>query len=433
MEVGSFLSKTISMLRPKIFAGLLGCIVSFPAYAQSPAPPPSAPALPVIPDKTFSVTDYGAVGDCTTMNTAALQKAIDAVSQAGGGTLTVPAGKFLTGPLTLASSMNLQLAKDAVLLISNDMATYPSENSRCQNCVSANDAHDIEISGEGTIDGQGAVWWKAFRANNAMTHRPYMVSLSHCTRVEVTGVTLTNSPMFHLVPGRCTDVTIKGVTIIAPPDSPNTDGIDPSGSNYLIDGCTIDTGDDNIAVKPASTEKDQNYTITNCKFLRGHGMSLGSGSDGGIENMTVSNCTFDGTTSGIRIKTGRGKGGLVRNITYDHLTMTKVKIPVNIADYYPKPPSTPTEDPAQAVTPLTPTFAAITISNVTSTGSPSAGLIWGLPEMPITGITFNNVHISAAKGLTVVHAHDIHFSNSDITVESGDKLILSDAEATGLN
>jgi polygalacturonase len=329
--------------------------------------------------------------------------------------------------------MNLQLAKDAVLLFSNNMAAYPTGTKGYPNFLSATDAHDLEISGEGTIDGQGAVWWKTFRANNAMPHRPYMVALSRCTRVEVTGIMLTNSPSFHLVPGHCTDVTIKDVTISAPADSPNTDGIDPSGSNFLIDGCTIDTGDDNIAVKPAGMEKDQNFTITNCTFLRGHGMSLGSGSNGGMENITVTNCTFKGTTSGIRIKTGRQKGGLIQNITYDHLTMTGVKIPINITDYYPKPPSSPTEDAAQPVTPLTPTFAAITISNLTSTGSPSAGIIWGLPEAPITGITFTNVHISATKGMTVVHAHDINFTDSDITVASGDKLILSDATTTGLN
>jgi polygalacturonase len=299
--------------------------------------------------------------------------------------------------------------------------------------LSANEGHDIEICGEGTIDGQGAVWWQNFRAKHEQHHRPFLVTFSHCMRVEITGIKLTNSPMFHLAPGRCTDVTIKGVTILAPADSPNTDGIDPSGSNYLIEGCTIDTGDDNIAVKPVGTIKDQNFTIRDCHFLHGHGMSIGSGSKGGVENMTVGGCTFDGTTAGIRIKTARDKGGLVQNIIYEDLTMTGVKDPVMITDYYPKPPSTPTEDPAQPITPQTPTFAAITIRNVTSTGSPSAGTIWGLPEMPISGITFTNVHISAAKGMTIVHARGLHFSGSGITVESGEKLILSDAEASGLN
>jgi polygalacturonase len=149
--------------------------------------------------------------------------------------------------------------------------------------------------------------------------------------------------------------------------------------------------------------------------------------------MRVANCTFDGTTAGIRIKTARGRGGLVQNVIYDHLTMTGVKNPVEIVDYYPKQPKTPTEDAAQPVTPLTPKFAAITISNLTSTGSPDAGTIWGLPEMPISGITFTNVRISAEQGMTIVHARDIHFSGSDITVETGEKLIESDAAATGLN
>ena len=391
------------------------------------------PALPVIPEKTYSVVDFGAIGDGKTLNTAALQKALNAVSQAGGGTLVVPPGQFLTGPLTLTSSLNLQLAKGAVLLISDDLATYPADAKGYQTCLTAADAHDLEISGEGTIDGQGAAWWKAFEANKAMPHRPYLIRFDHCTRVKVTDVTLRNSPMFHLVPSRCTDVTIQHVTILAPATAQNTDGIDPSGTNFLIEGCTIDTGDDNIAVKPGGTEKNQNFTITRCDFRHGHGMSIGSGSNGGLENMKVTNCTFEGTAVGIRIKTARERGGLVENVIYDHLTMTGVKSPVEITDYYPKLPKTPTEDPAQPVTPLTPSFAAITISNVTSTGSPSAGTIWGLPEQPISGITFTNVHISAAQGMKIIHARDIHFDGSDITVGSGEKLIQSDAETTGFN
>ena len=419
-----------SMIHPRILAGLLVLHLSISAHAQSTTPP----ALPVIPDKTFSVADYGAVGDGKTLNTAALQKAIEAVTQAGGGTLTIPAGRFLTGPLTLASSINLQLAKDAVLLFSDDITTFPSSNKRYQNCLSVGDAHDLEISGEGTIDGQGAAWWKAYRADANMMHRPMMVTFTHCSRILVTGVHLTNSPMFHLVPGHCTDVTIKDIVITAPADSVNTDGIDPSGSNYLIDGCTIDTGDDNIAIKPGETEKDHDYLIAHCHFLHGHGMSIGSGTAGGIENLTVTDCSFDGTTSGIRIKTSRGRGGLAQNLTYQNLTMKGVKNPILLTDYYPKSPATPDEDPAQPVTPLTPAFANITISNLTSTDSPTAGTIWGLPEMPISGLTFTNVHLTAEKGMKIVHAKGIRFSDSDITVvSSGEKLILSDAEVNGLN
>src|SRR5208283_6113252 len=116
-------------------------------------------------------------------------------------------------------------------------------------------------------------------------------------RVRIRGVTLSNSPMFHLVPQNCMNVTIQGITIKSPADAPNTDGIDTSGWNYLIADCTIDVGDDNIAIKPTGsrTPGSKNFAIKNCTFLHGHGCSVGSGTAGGIENLTVSDCTFSQT------------------------------------------------------------------------------------------------------------------------------------------
>ena len=132
-------------------------------------------------------------------------------------------------PLQLASEINLHLAKDAVILIDDNLDKYPVTGGRYQDSVGVRGGHDIAITGEGTIDGQGEAWWKASRANQQMMHRPYMVRLQDCSRVLVEGVTLTNSPMFHLVPDNCTDVTIRGMTIKSPSGAPNTDGIDPSG------------------------------------------------------------------------------------------------------------------------------------------------------------------------------------------------------------
>ncbi|MGD0017136.1 MAG: glycoside hydrolase family 28 protein [Verrucomicrobiia bacterium] len=353
-----------------------------------------SPALPVIPTNTFNVIQYGAVGDGKTMNTAAIQKTIDAVSAAGGGIVLIPEGKFLTGPFKLASRINLHLDSGAFILISDDMKHYPMTSERYQDCITVAAAHDIEISGQGTIDGQGKAWWTAFRANKSMTHRPYMIKLSNCSRVYVHGVTLVNSPMFHLVPQDCTDVTIRGITIKATIPSPNTDGIDPSGWNYLITDCMIDTGDDNIAVKPGHSFSpgNKNYTITNCKFLHGHGMSIGSATDGGIENLRVSNCFFDSTDAGIRIKTLRGRGGLLQNLTYENLTMKAVKYPIRIIDYYPErtAPKDPSTEKAEPVTDSTPINKNITIRNVTATDCPTAGTIWGLPEAPITDVTLSN-------------------------------------------
>jgi polygalacturonase len=392
--------------------------------------------LPTIPHATFNVTNYGAIGDGKTMNTSAIQKTIDTASAGGGGTVLIPAGKFLTGPFTLASSINLHLVKNATILISDDLANYPSAKGRYQDSITAGGAQDLEISGEGTIDGQGNAWWTAFRADKSMTHRPNMIKLSNCTRVRVHGVTLGNSPMFHLVPQNCTDVTIQGITIQAPANAPNTDGIDPSGWNFLITDCTIDTGDDNIAIKPANgrTPGNKNYTVKNCTFRHGHGCSVGSGTAGGIEDLKVSACTFNQTDSGIRIKTLRGNGGLLQNCTFENLRMTAVKNPIYIIDWYPErnAPKDPSTEKPEPVTDRTPLNKNIIIRNVTAADCPTAGTIRGLPEAPITGVTLSNVNISAKTGMKIYHAKGIKFVGSKITVESGKPLTAFDAEITGL-
>lgn len=397
--------------------------------------------LPVIPSAVFNITNYGAVGDGKTMNTAAIQKTIEACSAAGGGTVLVPAGNFLFGPIVLASSINLHLDKGATLLISDDMANYPISAKRYQDCITVSDAHDIEISGDGVIDGQGLAWWTAFIADlkaekHTMPHRPYMTKILNCTRVRFSGVTLQNSPMFHLVTQGCTDVTIQNVTIKAPANAANTDGMDPSGWNYLITDCHVDTGDDDIAIKPTGGRApgDKNFMVKNCTFLHGHGMSVGGGTFNGLENLTVSNCTFNGTDAGIRIKTVRGNGGLLQNATYENLTMKNVRNPIYINDYYPErnAPKDPATEKAEPVTDRTPINKDIMIRDVTITDCPNAGTIRGLPEMPITDLTFSNVTISAQTGMKIYHARNVRFIDSKITVEKGRDLTTYDAEVTGL-
>jgi polygalacturonase len=398
--------------------------------------PVEAPPLPVIPRATFDIARYGAIGDGKTINTTAIQKTIDAAAAAGGGTVQVPNGKFLTGPFTLASRINLHLERDAVILTGDDLAQYPVVGNRYQDSITVSDAQDIEISGRGVIDGQGAAWWAAFRANPAMTHRPYLIKISNCTRVLVTGVTLKNSPMFHLVPQNCTDVTIRGIHIYAPSNAPNTDGIDPSGWNFLISDCAIDTGDDNIAVKPvaARVPGNKNFLIQDCAFGHGHGCSIGSGTVGGIEDLTVRHCTFDQTDAGIRIKSGRDRGGLLQNVTYENLKMTAVKNPIYIIDFYPEraAPRDPATEKPEPVTKRTPINKNIVIRNVTATDCPTAGTIRGLPEMPIDGVTLLNVKLSAETGLKIYHARGVRFEDSKITVKKGAPLITYDAQVTGL-
>lgn len=396
-----------------------------------------APALPSIPTKVFSITDHGAIGDGKTLCTEAIQKTISAAAAAGGGVVQVPAGKFLTMPFSLTNKIDLHLERGATLLLSEDLKNYPQARNRYTDGITASGVSDIAITGEGTIDGNGQAFWSAFEANKNMTHRPYLIKLSDCTRLLVKGVKIVNSPMFHLVPQNCTDVTIQGITIQSPGTAHNTDGIDPSGWNFLISDCTIDCGDDNIAIKPASGSRkpgDKNFLVQNCQFLHGHGMSVGSGTAGGLDNLTVKNCSFDQTDSGIRIKTLRGNGGLLQNALYENLTMNAVKNPIYIIDWYPErtAPKDPSTEKPEPINDRTPLNQNITIRNVTATNCPTAGTIRGLPEAPVSNVTFSNVTISATTGMKITFAKSIKFQNSKIQVQKGPRITTFSAEVSGM-
>ncbi len=229
------------------------------AAAQATLPSDFSVAQPSIPDHSFNITDFGAVADGKTLCTNAFHKAVSACEKAGGGTVVVPAGIFFTGPFDLDSNINLHLEAGSVIQFSDRVADTKVADAGFDNDISARDCHDVAVTGSGTIDGNGAYFWRNFvePKNNPfdapwIPHRPRLISLNRCTRVLVQGVTLTNSPMFHLVPSQCRDVTIDGVQIKSPSNSPNTDGIDPSGIGFVITRCTFDTGDDDIAVKGRS-------------------------------------------------------------------------------------------------------------------------------------------------------------------------------------
>ena len=228
---------------------LAGCATSTPPGAASspnpvaaePAvPEPAPPAQPVIPNHSFSLLDFDAVADGRTPNTAAFQQAVAAVAKAGGGTLEVPAGRWYTLPFDLCSGMNLHLAAGATIQFSPHPEDYQTGgNGRFRPLLLTRNAHDVMISGSGTIDGNGQAWWPEafrFKAEANARHdrsntspRPRMVVFDHCQRVRVEGVTLRNSPVFNLVPTVCQDVTIEDVKIFNPYlQAPNTDGIDPS-------------------------------------------------------------------------------------------------------------------------------------------------------------------------------------------------------------
>ncbi|HEY1793837.1 MAG TPA: glycoside hydrolase family 28 protein [Opitutaceae bacterium] len=406
------------------------------AAASCPAADVS-PARPQIPSRTFNLRDFGAAGDGRTSDTPAFEKAIGAVDRAGGGTLTVPAGTYFTGPFDLCSSIDLHLEKGATLLFSQKFDDYRLSSKKYRPMIGGSGLHDVAISGEGVIDGQGQPWWVLERKAktdarrrglpDAEIGRPRMIQLTSCERLLFSGITLQNSPMFHLVPSKSTDVTVYGISIKSPADSPNTDGIDPSAcKRVLIEHCRVDTGDDCVAVKGGSGP-DEDILVTDCTFLHGHGCSIGSDTLAGVRNMTVRRCTFDGTSAGVRLKSRRGRGGMVENVTYSDLQMRNVGQAIVISSFYYGLPRPGEHVDAEAAGPETPAWRNITIKNIVAkSGTRDAGLIIGLPEMPARGILLENVTIDAPIGLRIAYADGVTLRNVKVNADSGRGLLVED-------
>ena len=388
---------------------------------------------------TCNPRDFGAKADGTTKDTAAIQKAIDACAAKGGGTVRLTAGTYLSAPIVLKSNITLQLDEGATLLGSPDHADYPAKIEfrlpAVQGLVSATNAENVAITGEGTIDGNGESWWQMARTVHdagimGNSHpRPRLVVFDHCKHVRVQGVTIQNSPFWQLVPYYCDDVLIRNVRILAPYPSPNTDAVDPfSSSNVTIDHLYADTGDDDIAIKsgaidsPGGDDPSRDIVISDCTFLHGHGLSIGSEIAGGARNILAERIHFDGTDNGIRVKANRDRGNDVSNLVFRDIDMKNVKNPLVISEYYPRIlPSESAVEPAP-VTRLTPHFHNIVIQNVTATGAAMAGAIVGLPEAPVTNIVLENVNLSGEKGLSIGYAN-VTGQNVKIEAAQGDAII----------
>ena len=178
----------------------------------------------------------------------------------------------------------------------------------------------------GLVDGRGQQWWEEYK--KFCIERPKLLVLDDSRSVSVRDIHLKDSPMFHIVPDNSENILIENVVITAPPNSPNTDGIDPSSSQHVvIRNCTIATGDDNVAVKPGC----EDVLVENCLFQSGHGCSIGSINSTGVRSVVMRNITF---VNGARIKTWQGGSGLVENISYIDLKMTDVCLPIKINMYY---------------------------------------------------------------------------------------------------
>ncbi|MCR4950072.1 MAG: glycoside hydrolase family 28 protein [Solobacterium sp.] len=375
-----------------------------------------------------SVRDFGARGDGKHEDTAAIQAAINMLPD--GGRLVFPAGTYLTFPLSLRSHITIELEKDAVLLGSTERERYPIipgvangipfagfegiEEDSYQSLLFGAYVSDIAVVGQGKIDGNGqnGDWWKEFR--NFPAKRPRDIFLNRCEDITLHGITVCNSPSWHIHPYFSNRVSILNCLVSAPKISPNTDAIDPESCKDVdIIGCRFSVGDDCIAVKSGKIDMArkykvpaENHTIRNCLMEFGHGaLTLGSELSAGIKNVSVTQCLFRETDRGLRIKTrrGRGKDSIITEVLFDNILMDRVKTPIVINMWYNcVDPDAHSEyvwsREALPVDDRTPHLGHFRFRNMVCTGTEAAACyIDGLPESPIEKVELENIQFTYAE------------------------------------
>lgn len=406
----------------------------------------TAVALPQLPAitaaNTFNITSYGA-STSSADNTKAIQNALDAVPSTGG-MVVIPAGTWLCGALQIKSKTIFHLAKNCTLL-QQPYGTFP--NNKTNFIREKKNATDIVIEGEdketSIIDGQGEAWWRALD-NGTSLNRGALIRFNSGSRFLVRNLTCKNAPAQNITLGNksaasnssyALNATVHDVFIYAPASelsktgsvypSHNTDGI-PIWDPYVnIYNCEINNGDDNVVCDSYS----QYIHVWNCKFGTGHGASVGSFTKN-IKHVWFDNITMNGTTAGVRLKTGIESNGSLRgggeeDFRFTNFTMTKVKNPFSMDCYYDKKYNAdPAVDKANAreLDGTTPTYNGILLQNIKTTDVCSGNAIFliGRPESHIKNVTLDNVQINAKKGIDIRFVDNLVFKNgSKITVSSG--------------
>ena len=426
-------------------------------------------AHPIHRSKRYVITDFGAVGDGKTLNTKAIQAAIDeCASTKKGGVLVVPKGTFLSGAIFLKQGVNLLLEKDGVLKGTTNPDDYPQVQTRWEGTeemwtsafVNAFDVTGLIISGEGTIDGSGEDWLQSRRPPasaagdaaaaalapaappppSALTTgprqqrgRPRLVAIQNAKDVLITGVNLHNQAVWCLFFLYSQNVEVDGIKITAEHNIPSADGMDIDSSRHVhVNRVFIDTNDDCISIKSGKdadglrvNRPAEDILVENSHFGNGgSGVDMGSETSGGIRNVVVQNSVMDsGNSSPIRFKSAPSRGGVVENITYRNLTMHGVRQAIDMEMDWknramlrqPVPP------PANPL----PVFRNVKIINV-SGDAQSAGVMEGLAGSPIQDITFQNCKIIADKGLVISHARNLDLTGLTLEVKQGEAITKTD-------
>lgn len=418
-------------------------------------------SCPTIPSNEINIKDVGGVGDGLTLNTEAFTKGISKLNKLGGGKLVIPEGVWLTGPISMKDNIELHLDKNALIIFSPDKKLYVNPEAkpgdRVYACIRASKRKNIAITGEGIIDGNGEYWrpvkrnkvsdveWNTFKkviggveksngtlfypwdtknpeANIAETPeaqekmRNDIIRFTDCENVLIEGVTVQNSPKFHVHPLNCKNVIVDGVTVRCPWNAQNGDAIDFSDINIgLIANCVVDAGDDGLCMKSNTTKPKspangcEDIIIQDNTVFHAHGgFVLGSETISGMRRIIVRHNRFAGTDTGLRFKSGIPRGGKTEQLYISDIMMTDIKDEVIVfqCDYVDRPAgSDPNAIPTytEKQKKLAPEFQDIHISNIVCYGA-------------TTGISASGI-----LGLNSVH--DINISNSTIVYTKTDKKI----------
>ena len=404
-----------------------------------------------ITDNTVSIADFGGVGDGVALNTEAFRKAISALTKKGGGRLVVPQGVWLTGPIVLKDNIDLHIERNAIVLFSPDKSLFvdaEGKSSRCDPGIKASKRKNIAITGEGIIDGNGAQWrpvkrskvsdteWKRFaaiggveRQNGALWYpwdvkagykniadtpenqeksRQDLIRLTDCENILIEGVTVQNSPRFHVHPCNSKNIIIDGITVRCPWNAQNGDAIDLSDCHQaLIVNSVVDAGDDGICMKSGKAKATalvngcEDILIEDNTVFHAHGgFVIGSEDITGMKRIVVRRCRFSGTDTGLRFKSGIGRGGKTEDIHISDIVMNDITDEAIVfqCDYVDRPAGSEGKKAKTSGSEFVPEFTDIHISNVVCRGAKTA------------------IKAKGIEGMNCIH--DIEIANSTIVYTS---------------
>ena len=421
------------------------------------------------PEKYFSVVDFGAKEGGIEKCTQAFANAIEKATKSGGGYVTVPKGKWLVGPIVLKDNVCVKFEDGTEILFSTDTDDYlPAVLSRHQgiDCykhsafIYANGATNIGVIGKAVLHGQGKTWWdfrnaipksedpfvtlmemaeedvplseRVFDDINKTLLAPCFIMPIYCKNILIEDISLKYGAYWTVNPVYSENIIIRNVSVETIGEygkTGNGDGINLSScKNVLIEGCTLNTGDDCITLKSGrgidgykKGIPTENVEVRNCVSLEGHGgVVIGSETSGGIRNIYVHDCEFNGTDRGLRIKTARGRGDAIENVWFENVKMGKMvkeMIKIHMPRYTDRYPAHP-------LTRMTPRIRNLNFRNITCKGAGEYAIrIQGLPEMPIESITIEDISVESEQGILLIDAVAILIK--DINIKPNEEEVLT--------